>query len=102
VNFDLHGAAQLLRIDVRLRDEACRLLFGDPQGVLELRSEAAVGGSSGLVELGLKVLHDGGEPLDLLRGLRLVRVGLDDLTAKILDRAVDFFLLVSAHLRAEV
>ena len=63
----LRGAAELLGVDVGLRDETGRLLFGDAEGVLELGAEAGEGGAADLFELGGELLDASEESLVLFR-----------------------------------
>ena len=94
--------AQLLGVDVGLRDEAGGLLLGHAKHVLELGSQSGIGGATGLVELGLQVLVDGQQALDFLGRLGAIGVGLDELATQLLDGAVDLVLLVPAHLSPEI
>jgi len=97
VDLRLHTAAQAFRVDVRLADQPGRLLLGDPERVLELGAQTAVGGASGLFDLRLEVLHGRIQPLELLGGFRLVLVGLDQLAPQVLDGAVHLVAVVPAH-----
>ena len=97
----LHSAPQLLGIDVGLADEPGRLFLGDPEGVLELRAEPAIGRAAGLFDLRLQVIDCRVKPLELFGGLGLVAVCLDQLTPKVLDRTVNLVAIVSAHCSGE-
>ena len=96
----LCGAAQLLGVDVGLRDEAGRLLLGDAERVLELRAEAGEGRAADLFELGGQLFDARVETLDLLGLLGELVVRLDDVASEPIDALVDLILVVSAeHLR---
>jgi hypothetical protein len=97
----LHAGAEVLGVDVGLADETQRLLLRDAEGVLELGAEAGVGRAADLVELRLKILGDRLEPLDLLRLLALVGVGLDEVLSQVAHDLVDFVLLVTAQFSTE-
>ena len=94
------GAAELLGVDVGLGDEPRGLLFGDAQGVLELRAETGEGRAADLFELGGELFDAREKALVLLGVLGGLVVRSDDVAAQSVDGLVDLVLVVSAeHLR---
>ncbi|BDZ51152.1 hypothetical protein GCM10025867_33930 [Frondihabitans sucicola] len=84
-----------------LRDEVVGLLFGEAEGVLQLRAEALVARLADLLELLLELVDALRELLGLVGLLRAVVVRLDQLAAKVLKSLLDLFFLVAAKFCSE-